>query len=532
MIDANTGLRGSEEAASDGWNTRRQFLINAGVSAGGVGLLSHASPRQGLAQVVDPGPTDCAPPFPTKPAVKFVPNASQPVRVRMSAFDLPTTRAQQLNDAYQKLRDLSSSDPNNPIGWMQQANMHCYYCGGPQADQLPEIHDGWWFFPWHRCYLFFHERILASVVKDPTLALAYWDWENPSRRTVPPPFANLPALNDQCRGSSTSTTMPDWFFDGKPDPSNPQIQVESFVDVMNTRSTKVFMGSEPSPDPLTGGVGGALENGQHGIIHIWNGQPSLADLNGVPDMGVLATAARDPIFFAHHANIDRLWGIWLGKAGHKPPHSSSWLNQPFFFYDENGVWTSITVKDVIEQERNLRYSYTDATTGTTSVAMPVMASGHGQASKNTLTPDPVTEKLTIPTAPTPAAPAAAAEANAAPPVYILHIDDVVVPIDQGAIVRVFVNKPDANASTPSDDPHAVGYFTVVPRVVRAKGPAMAGHPTHSHRPKNVILDVTRKIGPLLQPGGKLEVTLVPMGGADKKPASVNLTYGKVYLTVE
>jgi hypothetical protein len=121
--------------------------------------------------------------------------------------------------------------------------------------------------------------------------------------------------------------------------------------------------------------------------------------------------------------------------------------------------------------------------------------------------------------------------TAAPPVYVLHIDDVVVPIDNAAIVRVFVNKPDANAATPADDPHAVGYFTVVPRMGAAMG-NMANQRAHRHRPKNIALDVTRKIGPLLKPGGKLEVTLVPMGGVDKKPTAINLTYGKVYLTVE
>jgi hypothetical protein len=61
---------------------------------------------------------------------------------------------------------------------------------------------------------------------------------------------------------------------------------------------------------------------------------------------------------------------------------------------------------------------------------------------------------------------------------------------------------------------------------------MSNQPVHKHRPKNIVLDVSRKVDTLLKPGGKLEVTLVPMGESDKKPVSVNLTYGKVYLTVE
>src|SRR5205823_628670 len=46
--------------------------------------------------------------------------------------------------------------------------------------------------PWHRAYLYFYERILASLIGDTTLALTYWDWFNPSDgalyRTIPKPF--------------------------------------------------------------------------------------------------------------------------------------------------------------------------------------------------------------------------------------------------------------------------------------------------------------------------------------------------------
>src|SRR5712691_10451056 len=121
---------------------RREFLVRAGLAAGGLGLLGRPG-AGGRAAGQDPLPSDCAPPFPSKPAVKFVPSLNQPIRVRKSAFDLSDSGAK-LNQAYQALRDLTQKDPNNPIGWMQQANVHCYYCGGPNADQLPEIHDSWW----------------------------------------------------------------------------------------------------------------------------------------------------------------------------------------------------------------------------------------------------------------------------------------------------------------------------------------------------------------------------------------------------
>ena len=41
-----------------------------------------------------------------------------------------------------------------------------------------QIHFSWLFLPWHRWYLFFHERILASLVQDPSFSLVFWNWDD------------------------------------------------------------------------------------------------------------------------------------------------------------------------------------------------------------------------------------------------------------------------------------------------------------------------------------------------------------------
>ncbi len=44
-------------------------------------------------------------------------------------------------------------------------------------------------------------------------------------------------------------------------------------------------------------------------------------------MGGTEKAARDPIFWLHHCNIDRLWAVWRNQdAAHHDP-SDDWLNQ-------------------------------------------------------------------------------------------------------------------------------------------------------------------------------------------------------------
>lgn len=52
--------------------------------------------------------------------------------------------------------------------------------------------------------------------------------------------------------------------------------------------------------------GQAFEAQVHGSIHFWLSD----DANNWEDMGVGYSAVRDPIFFAHHANVDRMWGVW------------------------------------------------------------------------------------------------------------------------------------------------------------------------------------------------------------------------------
>jgi hypothetical protein len=57
-------------------------------------------------------------------------------------------------------------------------------------------------------------------------------------------------------------------------------------------------------------------NGVHGSVHIWVG--------GL--MSSPGTAAADPIFWMHHANLDRLWWVWQttpGNAGKNPPLSGA-----------------------------------------------------------------------------------------------------------------------------------------------------------------------------------------------------------------
>jgi tyrosinase len=67
-------------------------------------------------------------------------------------------------------------------------------------------------------------------------------------------------------------------------------------------------------------------------------------------MSFFNTAALDPIFWLHHANIDRLWTVWLRRdVGHQNPADAKWLTDlPFHFRDAGGNGVSFTPSQVVD----------------------------------------------------------------------------------------------------------------------------------------------------------------------------------------
>src|SRR5947209_1545014 len=163
---------------------RRNLLKSFGTAAVAGVSLATISPWGAIGQ---DNPVDCTPigaegttPMP------FNTDASLPVRIRKSAFELSSQEVDRLKAAYAALRTLNTDHPDDPRGWLRQAYVHCWYCGGGSDGEAgEEIHGSWLFFPWHRSYLYFHERILCELIGDDTFALPYWDWDSDGRQTFP-----------------------------------------------------------------------------------------------------------------------------------------------------------------------------------------------------------------------------------------------------------------------------------------------------------------------------------------------------------
>jgi tyrosinase len=75
-------------------------------------------------------------------------------------------------------------------------------------------------------------------------------------------------------------------------------------------------------------------------------------------------AARDPIFWLHHCNIDRLWEQWLrlGQGRSNPVNNSTWMDVKFSFFDENGQKQEMSGKDILDTASQLNYVYDDMLT--------------------------------------------------------------------------------------------------------------------------------------------------------------------------
>ena len=123
-------------------------------------------------------------------------------------------------------------------------------------------------------------------------------------------------------------------------------------------STKeLFMGSPfrlgDNPTPSMG----SIEVAPHNTVHTWVG---AADKPHHEDMGAFYTAARDLIFYAHHLNSDRLWGLWKTVEGRRKDYSDdpNWLDSDFYFYDENANFVRVKVRDCLDTKK-LGYVYED-----------------------------------------------------------------------------------------------------------------------------------------------------------------------------
>lgn len=315
------------------------------------------------------------------------PAAAPQVRMRWEDFIKGPDGAKRLaslEKAITKMKSLNSSPKTSADyrrSWEYWANIHGYYGAqspdGTVAEQIQNLKDQGdgsyvhyyqgindqtapdaiaktvWatcqhgtnnFFGWHRMYLYYFERVLRWAANDSTLRLPYWDYTSLANVQLPDEFRKLTSI----------------LYDAKRDPD-----INSGSATLDPNQTNI---NTLLPNPSYFSYENAIDGGIHGYVHCTVG-PTCP----VAHMGDVPVAGNDPVFYSHHANIDRLWACW--QKLHKTP-GGAWQSQQFSFVDETGALVKKPVSAFLDSTK-LGYVYDNdsscARTGTTLLATRVAA---------------------------------------------------------------------------------------------------------------------------------------------------------------
>ncbi|XP_062104393.1 polyphenol oxidase I, chloroplastic-like [Humulus lupulus] len=284
------------------------------------------------------------------------------LRVRRSVHHLDSAYIAKYTKALAIMKSLPHSDPRS---FTRQASIHCTFCTGAydqkHSSATVNIHRQWLFFPFHRMYLYFHERILGSLIGDENFALPFWNWDNPESMVFPKMFHEGPFYDSQ-REPTHFDQIVDLNYDEEVGiVSRGEEQVNSNLAFMynqvisSAKKPELFMGCPlyPGDDGFCDGPG-TVELAPHNTVHTWVG---LGSNPGQEHMGAFYSAGFDPCFYSHHANLDRIWDIWRDIHDmHMPINDTVWLKSHFYFYDENLQLVKIKVSDVLNITK-LGYTY-------------------------------------------------------------------------------------------------------------------------------------------------------------------------------
>jgi len=277
-------------------------------------------------------------------------------------------------------------------------DIHQTYCGGTSSIK---VHGTWFLLPWHRAFLYFFERALQKVAPDNvTISIPYWDWFND--RKIPDAFWT-PKLRHKRFLGPKGMLLPE------------------SVNICKALQATTWAGFGGDQNAM----GGNLDiNGPHAAIHSAVGFGC--------DMGNYATAPMDPIFWSHHANLDRYWNVWLRLKNCQNCDDPKFLQTAFDLIDENGNPIKVSVAQIL----SLGVYDTDGQTQSD-------CAGINKAKGDRLNLREIEPK------------------NSPGKLYI-RIGAIPVPDKSIVEYKVFLNKSDATGMTSLSSPNYLGKITLVP----------------------------------------------------------------------
>ena len=178
----------------------------------------------------------------------------------------------------------------------------------------PQAHGAPGFLPWHRAYLLDLERELQAI--DPSVALPYWRFDQPAPKLFTPDFFGDVDRHGTVQFGATNP-LQFWVTDGVQGDHAP------------TAVQQLESGDQPGRRHH-GSADAGPRDGLSGLPHDGR-QPAR---NGAHEFGrarsrSIGTAAKDPLFFLLHCNVDRLWAKWQRQNGRfDPAQAASYDSNP------------------------------------------------------------------------------------------------------------------------------------------------------------------------------------------------------------
>lgn len=401
------------------------------------------------------------------------------------------------------VRLMKDRDPSDPLSWESQARIHQNFCP----------HRNWWFLPWHRAYLYRFEAICQKLLSDPSFRVPYWNWTK--NRSVPAAFWDKrTSLYQEGRELDPNDLVGD-------DVTGPVIMndiLRNPVDVL------LYSSATNSDNQREFGAEGTLESVPHSGIHMFVGG----------QMGTFMSP-RDPIFWLHHANIDRIWRSWSELHQKRSIGDKLWREHKLTeFYDVDGNKVTHVTADTEDYAKyNAEYDVLEVIESTSRKppTKPLSFTKKGLAGRQlvsfssdvgdlgnqmksaslTMAIDaPIKEEISQATAPL-----LALEERPLESAIIMKIEGIDVK-NQDTRLRVFINCDDPSPSTPIGSPSfvaTINFFGV-------------GHGDHDKEGFNFLFDCTSTFAKLRKSGlyngtDNIKVSFVPITRRNaKEPSTV------------
>ena len=219
------------------------------------------------------------------------------VRIRKNANTLTNAERDRFVAAFAQLNNRGTG------GFTAFREMHTSV-SSPQAHGRPG------FLPWHRAYLLDLERELQAI--DPSVALHYWRFDRPAPNLFTRDFMGVADATGAVQFSA-SNPFQFWTTDGVPGIDRlPLFNTNSAPPGLRTEAQTIALGTAYPAFRV-------MEGNPHGSAHV--------SFDG--SINSIGTAARDPLFFMLHCNVDRLWAKWQRQNNRfNPAQAASYDSNP------------------------------------------------------------------------------------------------------------------------------------------------------------------------------------------------------------